>query len=389
MPVDGTGVYPGHFIDSPSTPQTRRLRVVAREDTRAPVATAVTLPPGPVDVRDSARRVRVVVDARDALSGVRSVQVSLTRDDQRVFEDHQAALRLVAGSRHAGRWRGHLVLPRLSPGGWRVAEATLVDRTGRSRSYRSNYDGPTPHPAGLRSVRLLSVRDRVPPETTAVTASPSAVDLRSASGTVTIHSRIRDAGSGVASASAWIQRGSVFEYEVPLRLVSGTRDDGMWRGSWTATTCQVQAGMRTVRVLARDRTGNRDVLGAAGPSLDVQNDDHTGPWVTASELTATSAAATFSEDVHGISPASALLRDPTADATTPAISGAWQCTSVIGVPVDCWAGPVRTARFVPDAPFPSLYLRLVINPEHVLDVTDGFGNPYFYVTTYIGYPPRR
>jgi hypothetical protein len=386
--ADGVGLYPGYFSESPLAPAVRKVRVEAQEDKRAPIATAVSLSPRPVDVRRSARRVRVAVEARDALSGVTAVQLSLTRDDASVFAIHQAELHLVTGSAHAGRWRGQVDLPRFSRRGLWVVDVSLVDRTGHSRTYRSNFAGTVPNPPGLRSLRVISHRDRMPPEVGSVTASASGIDLRSAARTVTIQARIRDAGSGVASASAAILRGVISEFQVPLHLVSGTRADGLWRGTWTATTCQVEAGTRTVRVRVRDRASNQGLPDVSSPTVAVINDDHLGPWIPTSELTGTSALMTFSEDVFGISPASALLRDPAADPGTPPVSGSWQCVDDAGAPVACEAGPVRTARFLPDAPFPAHYLRLVINPEHVLDVTDAAGNPYLAASYFVGLPPK-
>jgi hypothetical protein len=346
----------------------------------------VEISPGLVDVTGSAARVRVRIDARDATSGVQDVQLSLSREGASVFAKHQVDLRRVAGTPRAGRWKGHLDLPQGTRRGWWVAEVTVGDRTQLWRSYHSKLRAT--RPPGLRAVRVVSIRAWLPPEVTTTRTSARVIDIRTAPATVVIEARIRDAGSGVATAAAWILRGLIYEYEVPLRLISGTRNDGLWRGSWTATTCQVLPEVRTVRVAATDRASNRGVPGPAEPSLEVQNDDHAGPWIPNRELTSTTASLTFSEDVYGITEASAQLFDYAAAAGSPALSGQWRCENHTGVLVDCQTGPVRTARFLPDAPFPARYLGLIINPEHVLDVTDGAGNPYLQANSSIGVPPK-
>jgi hypothetical protein len=217
------------------------------------------------------------------------------------------------------------------------------------------------------------------------------VDVRREPATVTVQARITDAGAGVTAASIWIQRGVISEFEVPMRLVSGTRRDGLWRGTWRVGTCQVEAGRRTVRVDARDAASNQTQVSDGAPEINVGNDDHTGPWITLSSAATDSASLVFSEDVHGVSSTSAVLRDPHAGPDDPAISGRWECADDVGVLADCLAGPLRSARFLADAPLPgspSPYLVLVINPEHILDVTDGAGNPFLGRSQNIGIPPK-
>ena len=91
----------------------------------------------------------------------------------------------------------------------------------------------------------------------------------------------------------------------------------------------------------------------------------------------------FNEDVTGLTPdRPRSARASTAASrrrTTPLLAGTWSCATAAGAAVDCAAGPVRTATFVPAVAMTAgLRHWVVINPEHVLGVTDLPGNPATY-----------
>ena len=141
------------------------------------------------------------------------------------------------------------------------------------------------------------------------------------------------------------------------------------------------------RVLARgegsyvwDVDGNQylDLLG--GIAVTALGHAHPG-WVQAIASQAAdtgSVHVVFTEDVVGISATSAPVyaSRPLFDHGNP-VAGSWQCADLNGATADCLRGPVRTAVFVADQPFPASYSGpvAVVNPEHVLDVTDLAGNP--------------
>jgi hypothetical protein len=371
---------------SAPAPLTRQVRVQSAGDRRAPVLTRFGMSRSRVDVRGGHRRVFVTVDARDARSGVSAVTLSVERRSLDVVGD--VALHRVSGTAAAGRWRGHFDVPLWAPGGRWAPGVTLVDRIGHSVGYGSAVGGVTRRPR-LPVLRVRSGADRLAPVVTSITASVSTLDLRSAPGTVAFDVRLRDVRSGVASASAWIEREFISEFEVPLRLVEGTRADGVWRGTWTAATCGVPSGLRQLQIVARDRAGNALRSPVGPPRIDVVNDDHQPPFIVGSQVTDTDVTVSFSEDVVGVSQRSMVLFDvDRAFGPGPQFAGHWTCRAITGPAVDCLAGPVREASFVADQLLTTSFHQLTVNPEHVLDVTDLAGNPYFYGSTSVGLPPK-
>ena len=371
-----------------TAPLTRHLQVVSSGDRHPPVLTRFAMSPSSIDARSARRRVHVAVDARDPGSGVKTVTLSVSRGSPFGLNG-DAALHRVSGTAGVGRWRGHFDVPLWAPGGRWATGVTLTDRTGHTVSYgaaRASHVRSSPR---LPPLRVRSGVDQVAPAVASVTASRSAIDIRSAPAAVTIEVRLLDVTSGVASASAWIQAGFLSEYEVPLQLVEGTTADGLWRGTWTATTCRVAAGPRALRVVAHDRAGNMLMSPVGEPSIAVVNDDHIPPIVSGSEVTATKVSVFFTEDVVGVSTRSMLLFDyDTHQRPKPPFAGHWACQDAVAAEVDCTTGPVRVAAFVADAPMATFFHGLSVNPEHVLDVTDLAGNPYLGAPTYVGAPPK-
>jgi hypothetical protein len=387
--LDRSGLSLLSFANRYPVSATASLTVRSDEDGRAPVATAVHLRPTVVDVRDAKSRVRVTVDAKDRRAGVREVRVMLEKAGSSIASTPEVYLRRVAGSARQGRWRGHLDLPGGSRRGrWEVG-LILADRVGHYREYGSDRALPgRPKPEGLTSLRVRSDRDVVGPTATALTASTPVLDIRSGPATLTIEARVRDAGSGAKNVTGVVQRGLIWEYFVRMRLVAGTRKDGLWRGTWTARTCEVLPGARTIAVDVRDRAFNDSPSASPGPGLDVVNDDHSGPWITGDTVSSTAVTVWFTEDVRGISLQSAYLISGGGEPTDPPVPGAWSCADASGAPVDCLTGPALTATFSPTTPLTHHYGALVLNPEHVLELTDMAGNPYLLGNESVGIWPR-
>jgi hypothetical protein len=382
-PFDAVGNQRG----SAPEPLTRAVRVVSLGDRRAPVLDRIHLSRTSVDALSAHRRVFVSVVAHDPGSGVAAVTLSVKRSG--VFGlIGDVPLHLVSGTARSGRWRGHFDFPLWTPGGTWTTGVSLTDRTGRSVGYGSALAVSRRRVPKLPALRVRSRTDTAPPLVTAIDASPSAIDLRAGPATVAIELRLRDVASGVASASAWIERNLLPEFEVPLTLVAGNRADGLWRGTWSATTCAVAAGLRKVQVVARDRAGNQLRSPVDDPSITVVNDDHTPPFPNGDHVTATEVIVFFSEDVVNVTPRSLVLFDLDHNRRPkPPFAGHWTCQTAAGTQVDCLTGPVRQVSFVPDRPMTTFYHQLQINPEHVLDITDLSGNAA-RAETPVGLPPK-
>ena len=113
----------------------------------------------------------------------------------------------------------------------------------------------------------------------------------------------------------------------------------------------------------------------------VQALDHEWPELDIATVGATGVSVAFSEDVTGISNASAPIREDGGQG--PDVAGTWACKDAADQTVDCVAGAVRTAAFTPDTPWTDgQSLGLVTNPEGNIDATDLVGNPLGYRVIY-------
>jgi hypothetical protein len=350
------------------------LQVVqSRPDRRAPVLTRFTLTPTRINSHSRVRRVSVAAAATDRGSGVRSLQVNLARRAGSGFVG--VALHRARGH----RWTGRLTLPRSSPPGRWIPSVSVDDRAGNVRSYRPGQPRAVPSAVHLPAVRVRGTADRAAPTVAGVSTSAATVDLRTSGATVAVDVHLRDDGSGVRTSRLRLSTDSGGAVDLPLRRVAGTPVDGTWRAVWSLTPCGTPAGVWAIGVDLADALGHT-VSRELAATVVVQNVDRIRPAASAVEATVTSVPVTFTEDVVGVSTVSAVLERVTglfAFTSTP-VPGRWACASASGAPVDCAAGPVRTATFSPDAPLVrdgSDFYRVTLNPEHVLDLTDLAGNP--------------
>jgi hypothetical protein len=358
------------------------VTVTSAGDRRPPVLSMLRFGPRVVDVVPERATVTVAVDARDPGSGVVSVSASMQRrqsSSHRAYFSTPAQLRLVRGNREDGRWRGTVTIPGWAAGGRWDLSIEARDVTGHVRYYWRDH--PRGVPAGRSSIQLRpvwvhSARDTAPPVLGDVRVSTTAVDVRTAPQPVVITLHAHDRRSGIA-ADPWISIGG-YGAMIRMRLVAGTRYDGVWRGSWTPTPCGQDGGVYAVAAQVRDRAGHQSELVAAPAPVTVLGNDTSPPQWRARPVGDTFEL-DFSEDVVGITRESALVRiyDAYRATSSYAAPGSWTCLTAVAGLVDCDDGPVRTARFVPDTPLPPgfNFPGITFNPEHILSVTDMSGNP--------------
>jgi hypothetical protein len=375
--VGNSSPGPGPHGYTPEPHAVLQVVSAAAPDEHAPGLRRVRLSRTTVDALSDRRTVDVSVAARDRESGVFSVSGWLVRDgdDGRT---HEVRLRLVSGDSHRGRWAGRVVVPLWAHGGrWRPAFFAR-DRFGHGRALLGVSDDAG---ALVPRLRVRSGPDSAPPVLRSVSVAPTRVDVRAGSHTVVVDVRARDHQSGVAAVELEVDGTQVTD--LPARLVDGTRRDGTWRVALKVSTCAV-AGDWIVRVVGiTDRRGRRyDGYShpyTSGRTLTVVNTDRVVPDIASQTVGSGSVEVEFTEDVVGVGPASAQLTYSQYgffDFPGTPLAGGWQCRDAQGAASSCLTGPVRTAVFVPEAPLPSTGAFLaVLNPEHILDVTDLAGNP--------------
>lgn len=375
--VGNSSPGPGPHGYTPEPHAVLRMVSAAAPDGHDPGLRRVHLSRTTVDALSDRRRVVVSVLARDSESGVLAVTARLEQVDHR-GRTPDVTLRRVSGDTHRGRWAGAVVVPLWGHGGrWRPA-LFAYDRFGRSAFIIGVSDSGG---APLPRLRVRSAPDVEAPVPKAVSVAPTTVDVRERSRSVVVDVRAFDSQSGVAAVELEVDGTQVTQ--LPARLVAGTRHDGTWRATLKLSTCAL-AGDWVVRVVGiTDRRGRRyngySHPETSGRTLSVVNVDRAVPTIASQTVDTGSVKVEFTEDVVGVSPASALLTYAQGGffgfPGTPLV-GSWQCSDAQGAARSCLTGPVRTAVFVPETPLPSTGAFLpVLNPEHVLDVTDPAGNP--------------
>ena len=351
------------------------LEVISATDERDPVVGHVRLSRRTVDALSHRRTVEVSVVAKDTESGVSSVLARLGRVDDRQSTP-EVRLHRVSGDAHRGRWVGRVTVPRWAfPGRWSPG-LLVYDRFGHQGVLNWTFgDG-----GGLPRVRVRSAPDSAAPVPVSMSVTPATVDVRAGTRTVVVDVRATDAQSGVATVRLEVSGRELLRPSA--RLVSGTRHDGTWRTTLTVNPCD-EAKDWQIRVdTVTDRRG-RQFYGYGQPhgparTVTVVNTDRVGPGVARHTVDAGTVRLDLTEDVVGISDTSVAVyyvQYPRPYEPQPRVSGTWQCADSAGVPSDCLRGPVRTATFVAAQPLAAGYYTPVLNPEHVLDVTDLAGNP--------------
>ncbi|WP_344048389.1 calcium-binding protein [Nocardioides panacihumi] len=223
-------------------------------DKEPPQVLAVVVAPGSVDVTSSDAEVEVRVHATDD-SAVADVQgyLSAGNNTTSLALGHIA---LVGGTAADGWWAGTVTVPRWTPAGTLHADIHVTDRLGR------NWDDST-----ARLQVTSSDPDTEGPQLTLTRLTPTAVDVRTASQTVSVAVRGVDAKAGVARVDLCISGPGTPKSYLPFPLYqevacqegiprsSGTSADGTWKAVLTIPRDSVGATYNVV-AYAEDRIGN-------------------------------------------------------------------------------------------------------------------------------------
>ena len=318
------------------------FQVVSTADRRAPRLQWLRMSSTSVDLTGGPAHVRVRARVTDDLAGTANVHLEVGVGI--------ANLTLRRGSRRDGVWAGTLTFPRWSEtvnSPYQVYVG-LQDQAGNDRSVYSDKL----RDRGLPSMLTVTSRriDRDDPQITALTASPTAVDLTAGSRPVTVTVHARDQVSGVVAPKLLFLK--------TMRRIAGDRHRGVWRATATLDACFTGTREMRVPVSVSDRAGNRTRAVTVVSVVNHNDIRPPAPRMVTPELAGPTEPVTFAftEDVVGISSASAPVRpaypgsgfgfgDPPAS-----VPGNWACSSAAGAAVDCGSGPLRRATWTPAAP---------------------------------------
>ncbi|MBI2245272.1 MAG: DUF11 domain-containing protein [Nocardioides sp.] len=158
-----------------------------------------------------------------------------------------------------GTYRNTVTIPKHAPAGTYTVTCTAYDAVGR---YGSCPDAPTITVTG---------GDAAPPAVTSVTATPTAVDVTTASAQVTIEARVTDDLSGVSAVvfSLYNNTASVGYGGGFATRQAGTDLDGTYRNTVTIPK-HAPAGTYTVTCTAYDAVGRYGSC-SSSPRIEVQD----------------------------------------------------------------------------------------------------------------------
>jgi hypothetical protein len=357
-------------------PQQGALRVRSTEDRDRPVVSDVAFSRTAVDARRGAVRVRLSARARDA-SGVTSLRAEIvTRDAIRGSnrDVKNLALRRTAGTARNGTWSAWLTVRRWDRSGtWGIESLQVFDRSGR---------GADATKGNAATLRVRAARDDDEPTAGKPQVNATVLDARGGDARVTVSVRLKDRTSGIAGANL-LRPGPFGPEGQAMRLVSGSKHDGLWLATVTVPRCGAVPGQLQLNMYAFDHVDRSVSLGRDAFGITVLAADTRDPEA-ALDLTKAPArlGIRFAEAVTGLTPATAVVEaTPSAGGAPYPVRGRWTCGDAGGASTDCASGHVLAATFEIEAGQPKADgYSVVLNPEGTLGLTDLAGNaPRWYV----------
>ncbi len=209
-------------------------------DVTAPQVAGVTISPTSVDTSTGAQTVTVDVHATDDISGVASINATLSAGSQQVSAP---ATLQPEGTPLDGTWRATLTLPRYAQQGAWALSLSASDGAGNATSLSASQLGALGLPD---SIAQTGIADGTAPAVAGVSVAPNVIDTSAAAREVQVHIHATDDLSGVSGV--FVQFSSAHSQHVSgwatLDHEGGTPQDGNWtarvmfprfseQGAWT------------------------------------------------------------------------------------------------------------------------------------------------------------
>ncbi|HYM54109.1 MAG TPA: IPT/TIG domain-containing protein, partial [Solirubrobacteraceae bacterium] len=222
-------------------------------DTSPPHVAGVTLSPETIDTSAAARSVVVAVHATDDLSGVASLQATLTSGGQ--SQSASASLQS-GGTALDGTWQATISLPRWSQQGtWQLSLAA-TDQVGNTVSLSPSQITALGLPD---SIVQTGEGDDTPPTASNGSISPNAFDTSQHSVSVSVHLHAADDKSGTELVRVEFTSPSGTQHVYgEANVTSGTPQEGEWTATLEFPQFS-QQGSWSPRLELWDAFGNRRV----------------------------------------------------------------------------------------------------------------------------------
>ena len=232
----------------------------AQCDTAPPNLTAFDFSPTSVNTTTSSQNVTCNMTLNDATSGVASATCQLRFLISPSQSRHGYSCTTTTGT--AGVYSCVVTLPRYADAGggnWKAWVAS-TDNVGNTRLWKDTDLAIQGFPTDLT---VVSDPDLVYPDITALSVTPSAVDVSTGAKTLTCTMTLTDAKSGVESARCFLNIGDVYyAYCDSSTPQSGTRQSGVFECVITMPQ-YAAAGVWTAEVTTQDLVGNGVQFNAA------------------------------------------------------------------------------------------------------------------------------
>jgi hypothetical protein len=205
------------------------VQTVAAQDLTPPELAAISVAPAAIDVSSGAANVVVTATIKDNLSGFSFGSIRLISQSGTLLKFTSfGAFNRVSGDGLNGVYESSIEFPQFTQGGmWTMHSAQLADVTTNTRYYNAADLAPF----GLQ-VDVTSNTDSVAPEITALSISPTSVDLSSGTANVSVTIGVSDDLSGFASGVVFLRGPSTTQARSAFfnvnQLTAGDAFDGTY-----------------------------------------------------------------------------------------------------------------------------------------------------------------
>jgi IPT/TIG domain len=277
------------------------VTVEGTEDNEVPIVTALSFSSPSLNISSSAQTLTVKATITDNLSGLTTATIGF-RSPQGRFTTGHATLTKVSGTSTSGTYEAVVTFPRYAEVGiWNVSTFQLIDNVGNESALTPTRLEAKGFPG---NVIVEGTEDAGPPEVSAMTFEPSAVEVSSSAQTVTVKATLTDSLSGVAAGAIQFESpsGKQFTSKVAFSKVSGTETSGTWEakvpfekfiqsGSWKVTTLLLEDNVGNVAKLT---SANLEGKGLPHSVAVTSTEDTEAPKLASFTLTPSSVNTTTS-----------------------------------------------------------------------------------------------
>jgi hypothetical protein len=254
--------------------------LVAQSDTTPPKLLDLTFSPSTVDVTAAAQTITFSLHITDDLSGIDTtsgnrIAVTLISPSANQFVTGFASA--LAGIVLDATVQVPVSIPRFSEAGtWTVRSVRLRDKTGNQVSVGTSVLAAAGFPTTLTVIDANP--DVEPPQCTAVTMSPSSVNVSSAAASITVDLALTDNVSGISQIFNRISETGLtsdFRLTSPsgnqrrfltirsFQLISGTITNGTWRATLDMPQYSEPGVWKLTSLTLQDEAGNAKFHSAA------------------------------------------------------------------------------------------------------------------------------